>query len=184
MWRSSKRFLMVASVALNVAFIGVWLGHAIPAGMGKDNAPTPATTGRIWCPLHAQLNVSDAQWGQIEPRLKEFRQSAQSVCEHVSELRLEMLELIAAPAADREAITAKQDEIQAGQRKMQELVIGHLLAEKEILTAEQQQRLFDLIRQQSGCDRRGPMTLPGPSHRGIGRVLRDGMPSEEGVGNE
>jgi len=171
---------MVASVALNVAFIGVWLGHAIPAGMGKE--PAPAKPGRIWGPLHAQLNVSAAQWEQIEPRLKAFRASAQAVCQQVSQLRLEMLELLAAPRADREAIAAKREEIQAGQGKMQELVIGQLLAEKEILTAEQQQRLFELIRQQSGCDRGGTLMMSGPSQGGIGRVLRDGTSSEEGVG--
>jgi Spy/CpxP family protein refolding chaperone len=178
MWHSSKRFLVVASVALNVAFVGVWLAHAIPVGLGKEVAsPPPATSGRIWCPLHQQLGVSDEQWDQIEPRLKEFQQAALSVCQRVSALRLEMLELIAAPNADREAIAAKQEEIQAGQQKMQELVIGHLLAEKNVLTGEQQERLFALIRQQSGCDQGGPMMLPGPARRGLGRVLRDGAPS-------
>ena len=168
MWRSSKRFLIVASIALNLAFVGVWLAHAIPAGTGKEVASPPAASGRIWCPLHERLNVSDEQWAQIEPRLREFRQSAQSVCQHVSKLRMEMLELIAAPTPDLEAIAGKQEEIQAGQRKMQGLVIGHLLAEKEILTPEQEERLFALIRERSG----------GPMRGGIGRVLRDGPQSQ------
>jgi len=182
MWPHSKRFLIAASIALNLAFVGVWLAHAIPAGMGKEHAP--ATTGRIWCPLHAQLKVSDAQWEQIEPRLKAFRESAQAVCQQVSKLRLEMVDLIAAPNADREAVAAKQEEIQAGQRQMQALVIEHLLAEKENLTAEQQERLFALIREQSACDTRGNIMMRGAPRGGIGRVLRDGVPDEEGVGNE
>lgn len=173
MWRSSKRFLMVASVALNAAFIGVWLGHAIPAGMGKDDTPSSAITGRIWCPLHVRLDVSEAQWDQIEPRLKEFQQSAQSVCQQVSKLRAEMMDLIAAPDADRAAIAAKQEEIQAGQRRMQGLVIDHLLAEKRILTTEQQKRLFDLICQRSGCDQGGPMLMSGRPHSGVGRNFRE-----------
>jgi len=171
MWRSSKRFLIVGSVALNLAFVGVWLAHAIPAALDKEGAaasPKNKNMGRIWCPLHQQLNVSDEQWEQIEPRLKEFRESAQSACQHVNKLRLEMLELIAVPTPDREAIAAKQKEIQAGQRKMQGLVIGHLLAEKEILTPEQEERLFALIRERSG----------GPMRGGIGRVLRDGPQSQ------
>lgn len=174
MWRSSKRFLIVASVALNFAFVGVWLAHAIPAGVGGELAPSPpATQGRTWCPLHEKLNLTDEQWEQIEPRLKEFRQSAQSVCQNVSQLRLEMVELIAAPTPDLEAIASKQEEIQAGQRKMQGLVIDHLLAEKEILTPEQEERLFTMIREQSGCDRGGPMMMSGRPHRGVGRILRD-----------
>jgi len=174
MWRSSKRFLIVASVALNLAFVGVWLAHAISAGVGGELAPSPpATPGRIWCPLHEKLNLTDEQWEQIEPRLREFRQSAQSVCDTVSQLRLEMVELIAAPTPDLEAIAAKQEEIQAGQQKMQGLVIGHLLAEKEILTPEQEERLFTMIREQSGCDRRGPMMMSGRRHGGVGRMFRD-----------
>jgi Spy/CpxP family protein refolding chaperone len=179
MWHSSKRFLIVGSVALNLAFVGVWLAHAIPAVLDSEGAAAPPkTTGPIWCPLHRQLNVSSEQWEQIEPRLKEFRESAQSVCKHVNKLRREMLELIALPTPEREAIAAKQEEIRAGQRKMQGLVIDHLLAEKEILTAEQEERLFALIREHSGCDRGGPMMMPGPSHGGIGRVLRDGPQSQ------
>jgi Spy/CpxP family protein refolding chaperone len=178
MWRTSKRFLIVASVALNLAFVGAWLAHAIPASVGDEAASSPAArTGRIWCPLHERLNVSDKQWEQIEPRLKEFRQSADTLCQDVSRLRLEMVELIAAPTPDPEAIAAKREEIQAGQRKMQELVIGHLLAEKEILTREQQTGLFTMIREQSGCDRKGPLTMPERRQGGIGRMFRTKPPS-------
>lgn len=174
MWRSSKRFLMVASVTLNVAFVGVWLVHVIPAGMGEEVASPPARSEPIWCPLHQQLDVTPEQWARIEPLLKDFRQSAQSVCGRVSELRLEMMELIAAPNPDREAIAAKQAEIQAGQRRMQGLVISHLLAEKEILTPEQQERLFTMIREQGKCPPGGPGIMSGRSRGGIGRMFRDG----------
>jgi periplasmic protein CpxP/Spy len=178
MWRSSKRFLIVASVALNLAFVGVWIAHAIPAGVGGELASSPpATQGRIWCPLHEKLNLSEEQWERIEPRLREFRQSAQSVCQDVSQLRLELVELIAAPTSDLEAIASKQEEIQAGQRKMQGLVIDHLLAEKEVLTPEQRERLFTMIREQSGCDRGGPMMMSGRQQSGVGRMLREEPPS-------
>lgn len=161
MWRNSKPFLIVASVALNVAFVAAWLVHAISAGTGEAVVSAPSTrTSRIWCPLHEKLDVTDEQWERIEPRLKEFRQSARSGCQHVSKLRGEMVDLIAAPNPDLEAIAAKKREIQAGQQKMQGLVIGHLLAEKEILTAEQEQRLFTMIREQTGCNQNGPMMMP------------------------
>ena len=179
MWRSSKRFLIVASFALNLAFVGIWLAHAIPAGVGGElAASSPAMQGRIWCPLHEKLQLTDEQWEQIEPRLREFRQSAQSVCQNVSQLRLEMVDLIAAPTPDLEAIAAKQEEIQAGQRKMQGLVIEHLLAEKEVLTPEQEDRLFMMIREQSGCDRGGPMMMSGRPHGGVGRLFRSERPSQ------
>jgi Spy/CpxP family protein refolding chaperone len=179
MWRSGKRFLIVASVGLNLAFVGVWLSYAIPAGLGDEGMSSPPVKmGRIWCPLHEELNVSDEQWAKIEPRLMMFRQSADSICRHVGRLRLEMVDLIAAPTPDLEAIAAKQDEIQAGQRKMQELVIGHLLAEKEHLAPEQEVRLFMMIRKQSGCDRKGPLMMPGRPYGGVGQMFRNEQPSQ------
>ena len=179
MWRSSKRFLIVASVALNLAFVGVWLAHALPSGVGGELAASrPATQGRIWCPLHEKLDLTDEQWERIEPRLREFRQSAQSVCQNVSRLRLEMVGLIESPTPDLEAIAAKQQEIQAGQRQMQGLVIDHLLAEKEVLTPRQEQQLFTMIREQSGCDRGGPMMMSGRQRTGVGRMFRKGPPSQ------
>lgn len=179
MWRNSKPFLIMTSVALNVAFVAVWFVHAISAGTDGDIvSDPPETAGRIWCPLHQKLEVSEEQWERIEPRLKEFRESARAGCQHVSKLRGEMVDLIAEPNPDLDAIDAKQREIQAGQQKMQALVISHLLAEKEILTAEQEQRLFAMIREQTGCNQNGPMMMPGRVRRGVGRVFRDKGPSD------
>jgi Spy/CpxP family protein refolding chaperone len=70
-----------------------------------------------------------------------------------------MIDLIAAAQPDRQAIAAKQEEILAGQRKMQELVIGQLLAEKQVLTPQQQKELFDLLRQGSERSGLGPMMM-------------------------
>ena len=177
------RFLILASVALNVAFAGVWLAHAIPATIPAPGAPqdvsAPGTEEEeIWCPLHRMLKVSDAQWQRIEPRLKEFRAAAEAACARVQSLRLEMLDLIEGPEPDAEAIAAKQDQILAGQRQVQSLVIRQLLAEKEVLTSDQEAELFALIRARSGCNRSGPLMMSGPGRGGMGRVLRGGGKDE------
>jgi Spy/CpxP family protein refolding chaperone len=113
----------------------------------------------MWCPLHRKLGATDQQWQQIEPKLAEFRKSAQGVCQDVARKRGEMIDLIASAQPDRQAIADKQEEILAGQRKMQQLVIEHLLAEKQVLTPEQQVKLFDLLRTRSGCAGHGPMMM-------------------------
>lgn len=179
MWRNMKRFLIVASVTLNLAFVGVWLSHTIFASMCGEGTPAPfAKSRKVWCPLHQELNLTDKQWEQIEPHLREFHRSAQSVCQNMNQLRLEMVELVAVSTPDLEAIAAKQEQIQVEHRKMQGMVIDHLLAEKEILTPDQEDRLFTIIREQSGCDRNGPMTIPGRPSGGIGRMLRDESTSQ------
>ena len=174
MWNNVKRFLITASVALNIAFVGVWLAHAVPVGLAQEEkTAASAATPRIWCPLHEQLHVSEEQWDQIEPRLKKFRESAQSVAGKIGRYRSEVLDLVAMPAPDREAIVAKQEEIRTCQRQMQGMVVDHLLAEKEILTAEQTEQLFALLREHSRGGRGGHAGLSGTSQRGLGHVLRE-----------
>jgi Spy/CpxP family protein refolding chaperone len=158
MWKKIAPLLVVLSVTLNVAFIGVWAVHAARAHWHVDGT----RDGEMWCPLHRRLNVTDEQWRQIEPRIAEFRRRSQAICADMNRLRTELIDLIAADEPDRQVIAAKQEQIRAGQQQMQRLVIEHLLAEKEVLTAEQQKELFDLIRQRSACHGPGRMMgLPG-----------------------
>lgn len=158
MWKKIAPLLIVLSVALNIAFISVWAVHA-----ARSHWPTDAPSREdAWCPLHRRLNVTDEQRRQLEPRIAEFRSRSQTICVELNRLRTELIDLIASDNPDRQAIAAKQEEIRAGQQRMQQLVVEHLLAEKQVLTAEQQKELFDLIRQRSACHGPGRMMgLPG-----------------------
>jgi len=156
--RKKAGLLLVAlSLALNVAFVTVWALHALPS---LTPEPGPAAEEGIWCPLHRRLGATETQWRQIAPRLVEFQDAARAVCEDVNRSRAELIDLIAEPEPDLEAIRGKQDEILAGQRRMQGLVIDYLLAEKDALTPEQQRQLFDMLRQQAGCSGHGPISEP------------------------
>jgi Spy/CpxP family protein refolding chaperone len=174
MWKQAKPALVLMSIALNVAFVGVWLTYAATSRVGSQgNRCEPGESASVWCPLHRQLNVSVAQWQEIEPRLRAFRASADEICRQIIELRSGIIDQLASPNPDLDAIKAKQGEILAGQRRMQGLVIEQLTSEKKVLTPEQQQRLFDMLRSQSGCGRGGPLLVPGRGHEGsIGQPLR------------
>ena len=157
MWKKIAPLLIVLSVALNVAFIGVWVVHAARAHWFVDET----RDAEMWCPLHRRLNVTDEQWQRIEPRIAEFRRRSQAICAEMNRSRTELIDLIAADEPDRQAIAVKQEQIRAGQQQMQRLVVEHLLAEKEVLTADQQKELFDLIRQRGACH--GPSRMMGLS---------------------
>jgi Spy/CpxP family protein refolding chaperone len=176
MWKQAKPALVLLSIALNVAFAGVWLAYAAVSRVeSQEKRCEPGDSASVWCPLHRELNVSAEQWKEIEPRLRAFRASADEICRQISELRRGIIDQLAAPNPDLDAIKAKQGEILAGQRKMQALVIEQLTNEKKVLTAEQQQRLFEMLRSRSACDRGGPMLVPGRGHEGgIGQTLRTG----------
>ena len=107
----------------------------------------------VGCPLFRQIGVNAEQWNQLEPLLVAFRQASQTILVDVDRKRAEMYALLAAPNVDRRAIAAKQGEILAGQRRMQDLFIEQLLAEKRLLSAEQQEAYFDLLSRRSGATR-------------------------------
>jgi Spy/CpxP family protein refolding chaperone len=153
-------WLVVLSVGLNLAFVGVWVGRAVACRRAQDYPCGHAgKRDGISCPLHRALGASPEQWKQIEPRLAAFQKAAREACLEVGRRRAELIDLLAASPADRQAVTAKQEEILAGQRRVQQLVIDHLLAEKELLTPQQQKQLFDLLRERGGCPAHGPMMM-------------------------
>lgn len=158
MWKKISPLLIVLSAAMNVAFISAWIIYDAKMSRIADEPRCEDTR----CSLHQYLNVTDEQWQRIEPRIAEFRRSAQTLCADIHRFHRELIDLIAADAPDQQAIDAKQKEICAGQQRMQQLVIEHLLAEKEVLTAEQEKELFDMFRQQCACGGLGRMMgLPG-----------------------
>ena len=159
MWKIVKRYSIVASVALNAAFVAMWIAHAAASQPGPQQ--TGETTTRqqaVWCPLHRELDVTEEQWAQIEPRLAEFQAAVGELRQRFQAMRPEVIDLVAAEKPDLEAIRAKQDEILATKRKIQGLVVSHLVAEKQVLTPDQQTQLFKMLREQSGCRVGPPMS--------------------------
>ncbi|OGV75469.1 MAG: hypothetical protein A3K19_29315 [Lentisphaerae bacterium RIFOXYB12_FULL_65_16] len=154
MWKKLAPLLIVLSVTLNVAVAGFWGARCWRSTCAVSGSCGQAEVG---CPLHRRLGASEEQWRRIEPVVTAFRQESRTVCQEVAQARLELLELLAAPKPDTETIAAKQEEILAGQRRVQELVIKYILREKEILTPEQCRALFDLLRQRNDCAGHGPM---------------------------
>ena len=151
MWKTTKFYLVIVSAALNVAFVMTWIAHVVPAHGQSDQGSLSAASRAIWCPLHRQLGVSQAQWQEIEPRLRQFQTAVNELCQKVQTMRSEVIQSIAVEQPDIVAIRAVQDEILATKRKIQDLVVEHLLAEKKILTDNQQDELFRRLRVQSGC---------------------------------
>ena len=171
MWKNTSRYLIVASVALNVAFVATWIAYATVSHAEPKETGRQERSHAIWCPLHRELDVTEKQWAQIEPRLREFQAAAGELSQQTTGLRAQVIELIAAKEPDREAIRAKQDEILATKRRIQDLVAKHLLAEKQNLTPEQQTKLFEMLRNRtSSAD--GP-PLSGRTRSGLGSVLRN-----------
>jgi Spy/CpxP family protein refolding chaperone len=168
MWKKTKLYLVVASAALNVAFVATWIAHATVSHAHPGEVGGQERKHTVWCPLHRELGVTAEQWTHIEPRLREFQDAVADFYQQSNEMRAEVIELIAAEEPDRDAIRAKQDEILATKRRIQNLAAEHLVAEKQNLTLEQQTKLFEMIRNQTSIADGPP--LSGRTRSGLGPV--------------
>jgi Spy/CpxP family protein refolding chaperone len=157
MSRARKTLLIVLSVALNVAFVASWALHRLPLACRHHAASVAGT--QFTCPLQQRIQATPAQRQEIEARLQTFRTNSMPLCMEVNEHRLELIDLLAVPEADRAAIQAKQKQIMDGQNQMQDQVIAALLEMKTTLTPEQQRTLFDMIRERSICAGHGPFMM-------------------------
>jgi Spy/CpxP family protein refolding chaperone len=173
MWQHTRPYLLALSAALNLSFVAMWVAYAAPLRSPDTAEPADAEQDSVWCPLHRELEVTTEQWQQIEPRLRQFQSSVGDLCQQVDLMRAAVIEMLAAEQPDLDAVRTKQDEILATKRTMQDKVAAHLLAEKQILTAQQQQRLFQRLRDRTGCAGASPPMSGRNPQRGIGQVLRE-----------
>jgi len=156
-WRAPRSALACASVGLAAGL--VWL--AVLRVMNERETLT--------------LNVQAETEQQRESRPWGFRTSADEICRQIGQRRREIIDLLAAAEPNLAAVKAKQEEILAGRERVQAFVVEQLISEKAVLTAEQQQRLFEMLRNQSGCDCGGPLLVSSRGHDGgIRQALRTG----------
>jgi hypothetical protein len=156
-WRVPRSVLAFASVGLSAVL--VWLGI-----QGVPQQREILT-----------LNIKSEREQQKKTRLWGVRSSADEICRQIGQRRSEIIDLLAAAEPDLAAVRAKQEEILASRRRMQASVVGQLLSEKAALTAEQQQRLFDALRNQTGCDCGGSILVSARGRDGgIRQTLRTG----------
>jgi Spy/CpxP family protein refolding chaperone len=161
MWEKAKIILIMLSIGFNIAFSVIWITH-FASGRSKKTDQTmagcPRTGGQT--PLYEQLDLSEEQSKKAESRMIAFRSASDTICGDTEILRNELINLIARPYPDAGAISKKQEEIIANQKKMQKLTISHILEMKRIFTPDQRKKFFILMRGQMKCSIPGPMMNP------------------------
>lgn len=165
MWNNLRKPLFALSVGLNLAFITMWMVHTLSAPGDAGGLSRQEIDVAIPSVLHREIGVTEEQWRKIEPLVLEFREKAGKQRQEISALRGQLMDLLTMPEVDEAAIRKTQEEILAGQGRMQNLVIGHLLKEKEFLSPEQGKRLMQSLCDQ--CRHDSGMV----SGKGFGRVL-------------
>ena len=146
MTRHIKTLAVIFSVALNLAFL---VGYGIRWYGDRTRF------------AYEDLDLSQDQRVRIETGRDRFLSALNDTGDRIIAKHLELMDLIAADPIDQQAIDAKFQEIHTTQHSMQNLVIAHLLEDKQILTAEQRTKFFALLKsriQAQGAP--GPPWLP------------------------
>jgi hypothetical protein len=161
MWRKIRWLIAILSISLNIAFIAVWCARTMHCShqVCESSSNKKCDECKGSCPLYRELNLTEDQQHAIEPMQKKYCDSSQSICREVTDLRAELIDLLARPDVPRDSIRLKQEQIIETQRKMQDLTVEHLLAEKKLLSATQSDKLFKIMARGEGC--RGQGSLAG-----------------------
>lgn len=147
----------VFSVMLNIAFAGSYLLHR------WASSPASPKSVNTQPHIYTELNLSPQQIRSFEVIRKSFDAEALRIGSEIRSGQLQLIRLLAAPAADRQAVENEAKQIQAAQGLMRERVVDHLLATSAILTPEQRARFFALITERlQQTERPHPPWMPSP----------------------
>ena len=97
--------------------------------------------------LYQQLSLSKSQAEKIKSLRESFHLQTDKISSALLKSRTELVELLMASEPDSENINEALREIDSMQSELQKKVIYYLLKEKEILTPEQQQKFFSIIKE-------------------------------------
>jgi Spy/CpxP family protein refolding chaperone len=146
-----KTLAVIFSVILNIAFVAGYVARRF------SERPTFA---------YEELDLSNDQRTRFEAARNRFLSILNENTDKVISRHIELMDLIAAEPADRQAIDLKFQEIRSIQRSMAHSVVEHLLEDKQILQPDQQEKFFAVLKsriQKQGAP--GPPWLPEGARR-------------------
>jgi len=148
------------SIGLNVAFFAVWgfftIEDYLEAGQDwKHENHQRQKWDRdkndpAWWFYRKKLNVTESQWENLRPDLREFHRRAYRMCRKIGRIRNDLLGLIA-DGAGTKRIESKKEEIIELRRRKQEMAIEYFRGKKEFLNTDQLAELFSVLRHKPRC---------------------------------
>jgi len=156
--------LLVFSLALNSAFIGAWAYHyffvrpVLREQMLRAARPERhAMAGAL-----AELNLTGEQRRRLMAGRVALRRGIEEPRRRAEVAKERLLDLLAAPEADPEALKAAQQEIAADRAEVLRLVFEHLLRVRDVLSHEQRVEFREMLRGMRGPHRGAPHGQRGP----------------------
>jgi Spy/CpxP family protein refolding chaperone len=138
-------FVLVFSLAINAAVLATMGYRYYLSASAKTSAPCPLSPGDSH--LYQSLGLSDFQLAKMEPIAKTFHARLEKLGATMEEKKVLLVDLLSQKEVDPEGIEGLRKEMAGIQDEIQKEVIIHIMESKKILDPNQQQRFFDLMRQ-------------------------------------
>ena len=138
-----KTLFFIASIVLNLVFIGTYVTYKLPSYAEEQLQPAPKR------PLFLELGLAPEQTARVKAERDKFHARLQELGKEIKARRIELINLLAAIPPDHKAIEKKQEEIQSIQGSVQDRVIMHILQQSTVMTPEQRTRFFQLIKERT-----------------------------------
>jgi len=97
--------------------------------------------------IKQELNLNEEQVKEFEFQAERFKQETKPILDSLKAKRKDLMDEIAAEEPNEDRLDKLTEEIGALQAGLQKKTIVHLLEEKSLLTPEQQQKFFSLLRE-------------------------------------
>ncbi len=155
MKNSTLKFLLIASVILNISFLGA-AGYQYYKKSTYWTSPFGYKIPKSHF-LFEELSLKPDQMKTMRETATKFRAVVDEKRRSVASKRKELITLMRQDNPDRNAITAIVSEISGMQEEMQRMIAIHMLDMKAGLDKEQQKKFLDLIEnamsegRQMGC---------------------------------
>jgi Spy/CpxP family protein refolding chaperone len=126
-----KTLAVIFSVVLNIAFLTVYVARKV--------ADRPKYA-------YEEVNLSKEQHVQMVASRDHFLKAINEIGYQIINANVGLADLIAADPPDQQAIEGRLQKIGSLQQSMQQVVVTHLLEDKQILTPKQRARFFAVIK--------------------------------------
>jgi Spy/CpxP family protein refolding chaperone len=131
MSRNLKMLAVIFSVVLNGAFVASYAWRKL------QERPRFA---------YEEIELTAEQRARFDAGRTQFLRSVHKIGNRMIEMNVQLIDLIGADPADDSAIQAKLDEIQSNAESMHQVVVQHLLEDKQILSPEQRGHFFNALK--------------------------------------
>ncbi len=159
MKNSILKFFLLASVILNITFLGA-AGYQYYRQSAYWTSPGHKVQKGHF--LFEELSLRPGQLKEMKEKAMKFRTIIDSRREEVVAQRKELITLLRQDNPDKETIAAQVSRISGMQEEMQRMIAMHMLDMKAGLDKDQQKKFLDLIEnamtegRQMGCPPMGP----------------------------